>query len=344
MKKFHPKTVLDLIYIILIIACIMGSFFLGIYFYSIRFYPNISATQIIILVSSLFLIVTMLLGIMIGLMFLSTYFLRKSPLYSEISEKMKPLSRAGKWLFYESSIYYFTLMLFLYFYPSNDNLNIGIGLMLFYFLGCNFICLKKLDIFDWKKYVELSFSFFFISLLVFFTTVLVVSFMDSKKNELLCFFPIVQLLILICVLSMSTEREAFGKNVVMTISIFLMGTFILGVFGNITHNLTLHLNIRKEHVNITLDKESCTAAASLLGCNEPIIPKGGYCSLPNVTVPVALGTLHRVNIPIRKFSDLIQCEISTEAQITNNMILAYDIDEAHIHYGQVIAEIKNKSS
>ncbi len=101
MKKLQPKTILDLIYIILIIACLMGTFFLGFYFYSIRFYPNITAVQIIILVSSLFLMVTTLLGIMIGLLFLGAYLVRESPLYSEVSDKMKPLSRAGKWLLYQ---------------------------------------------------------------------------------------------------------------------------------------------------------------------------------------------------------------------------------------------------
>ncbi len=142
---------------------------------------------------------------------------------------------------------------------------------------------------------------------------------------------------------MSVERETFGKNVFLSILMFLSGIFILGVFGNIAHNLTIHLNIRKEHVNVALDKKECIAAASLIGCNDPILPEGGYCSLPNITAPVTLGSLHRINIPIQEFADLVHCKIPTKRKILDNMILAYEIDSTHVHYGQVFSELKTKS-
>lgn len=339
-RIFYPTNILDLIYSILTLTSLTGLLFLGFYFYEARFFPTISAIQLIFLLGILALMVGTLAAFTFGFMLLAAHTLRCSPLYDQISDKLKPISLNGILLFKQSIFYYAILTIFLYFYPSEKALLFELGIMLLYFLGCNFFYYKKMGIFNLEKCKKLSFNFFFISFLIYLIARLLVSFM-TLNHEQTWFFPTVQSLVLICIINMSIDKRIFGKNTVFSAILFLSFIFTLGIFGYITHNLLIHLDIRKEHVNVSLEKEECIAAASLLGCNKLIIPKGGYCVLPNITVPIALGTKHRVNLPIKEFAHLIHCKIQTQKKITSSMILAYEVDENHVRYGQVINEIKN---
>ncbi len=72
-------------------------------------------------------------------------------------------------------------------------------------------------------------------------------FTDFKDNEVYA-FEVIQLIALLSILMISSDKKVVSKKTVVGVFFFIMSTFCLGVFGNVAHKLTLGLGIRKEKI------------------------------------------------------------------------------------------------
>lgn len=338
LKLFAPKNIKELIYIIIVFSVLSSLTLLGFYFFYINFFPEITIDRWFPLLGAVFVFAILILMFLIMPLFFIGYYFKSA--FSKQHDNIKnETQKITRW-FIRIFVIYFIIEGVVLYITNYSAICLILAITAWpYFYLITFILRKKSEItlFKTKTIHYIALNFFIIYFWTILGAIASIKLSIFYPEMIYAAIPVFQIAFLISGIAMVSPEKISRRNFFGGIFLLLITFFISGILGNIVPTVMKKFNIRKEHVNVILSRQSCIQAANLLRCDNPSIPQ--QCTLYDILAPSTIGSTHLIYIPVKQFSKLVHCAVPSNQPITKNTVLKFELQKNQIHYGKLMENI-----